>query len=289
VSAGTGASMSSTPSAGPEGVAPELLAAAVERVRRGGLLAYPTETLYGLGADARSAAALERLRAWKGRGEAQPISILATGVGGLEALGLRPGLGARRLLEALWPGPLTAVLPCTGGFAPGVARAEDGAVGVRCSPHPVAAGLARALEEAGAGPVTATSLNRHGEPPSARREQALGLCAGGGADEGGAGDGKVGGVEAGPGEVSHGEAGGGARPGGSAASPPALARAATLELGVPWLLAPAGLREPAGTASTVVDATGSEPRVLREGAIPRAAVEAAWAGRPRSGGRRGAA
>lgn len=276
MSAETGASRQA---AGAEGVAPELLEAAVDRVRRGGLVAFPTETLYGLGADARSAAALARLRAWKGRGEAQPISVLATGVGGLEALGLRPGSGARRLLEALWPGPLTAVLPCTGGFAPGVARPGDGAVGVRCSPHPVAAGLARALEEAGAGPVTATSLNRHGEPPADRREEALALGGGGGAEAGGPRHG----------EASGGKAGSGARPGGSAPSPPALATAETLELGAPWLLAPVDAREPAGTPSTVVDATGPEPRVLREGAIPRELVEAAWAGRPRSGGRRGVA
>lgn len=284
---------------------PELFAAAVERVRRGGLVAYPTETLYGLGADARSADAVRRLQAWKGREATQPLSVLVAGVGGLvplERLGLRVPPPARRLLEALWPGPLTVVLPCAGGrggrddgedgqcgqsgqggesgkggtaggFAPGVARPGDGAVGVRCSPHPVARGLARALEEAGAGPVTATSLNRHGERPVARRAEALALC-GSGAEDGGARDGEVGDP---------------AWPGGSAPGRAPLAAAEATELGLPWLLAPADAPEPAGTASTVVDATGAEPRVLREGAISRASVEAAWAGGPGSGQRRGAA
>jgi len=242
-------------SAASEPAAPGLLAAAVERLRRGGLVAYPTETLYGLGADARSAAAVRRLQAWKGRGEAQPLSVLAAGVDALGELGLRPSPGGRRLLEALWPGPLTAVLPCEGGsggsrgrFAPGVARPGDGAVGVRCSPHPVARGLARALAAAGAGPVTATSLNRHGERPAARRDAALALCGGGAAHPG-------------RGREAREQA----------------------ELGTPWLLAPPDAPEPGGIASTVVDATGAEPRILREGAISRAAVEAAWAGRDPGG------
>jgi L-threonylcarbamoyladenylate synthase len=156
-----------------------VLAAAIERLRAGGLVAFPTETVWGLGADARSAAALERLRRWKGRGEAQPVAILVEGVASLAALGLVADTAARRLADAFWPGPLTLVLPCRAAFAPGVARA-DGAVGVRCSPHPVAAALAAAAARAGVGPLTATSLNRHGEPPARTRAEAERLCAGDG-------------------------------------------------------------------------------------------------------------
>lgn len=151
---------------------------AVAQLRAGALVAYPTETLYGLGVDAGSAPALARLRRWKGRGEGQPVALLVPGGDALEALGLRVGPAARRLVEAFWPGPLTLVLPCTRTWPPGVARG-DGAVGVRCSPHPVAAALAAALAQAGVGPATATSLNRSGRPPARSRDQALAVCHGG--------------------------------------------------------------------------------------------------------------
>jgi tRNA threonylcarbamoyl adenosine modification protein (Sua5/YciO/YrdC/YwlC family) len=195
---------------------------AVERIGRGELVAYPTETLYGLGADATSASAVARLRAWKGRGDDRPFAILVAGPDALAALGVRLSPAARRLAEALWPGPVTLVLPCAGALPEGVARA-DGALGLRCSPHPVAAALARRLAARGVGPITATSLNPSGAPPAATREQALRECA---------------------------------RPGG------------------PWLLDVAGAPEPAGAPSTVVDATGDAPRVLREGAVSRARIAA---------------
>jgi len=148
------------------------LAAPVAALRAGRLIAFPTETVWGLGGDARSPAALARLARWKGRGGDQPVSILVAGLDALAPLGVRVDAMARRLAAAFWPGPLTLVLPARASFAPGVARA-DGAVGVRCSPHPVAAALAAA-----AGPLTATSLNRHGEPPARTRAEAERLCAG---------------------------------------------------------------------------------------------------------------
>ena len=148
------------------------LAAAVAALRAGRLIAFPTETVWGLGGDARSPAALARLAHWKGRGGDQPISILVAGLDALAPLGVRVDAPARRLAAAFWPGPLTLVLAARASLAPGVAR-TDGAVGVRCSPHPVAAALAAA-----AGPLTATSLNRHGEPPARTRAEADRLCAG---------------------------------------------------------------------------------------------------------------
>jgi tRNA A37 threonylcarbamoyladenosine synthetase subunit TsaC/SUA5/YrdC len=72
---------------------------------------------------------------------------------------------ASRLAQEFWPGPLTIVVPCEGRLAPGVARA-DGALGLRCSPHPVARLLASALDDAGLGPLTSTSLNRTGLAPA---------------------------------------------------------------------------------------------------------------------------
>jgi L-threonylcarbamoyladenylate synthase len=152
------------------------VAQAVARIAAGELVAFPTETIWGLGADASSEAAVARLRAWKGRGEEQPLSVLVTGVAALDALEVELSPLARELAAAFWPGPLTLVLPCRRRFAAGVARA-DGALGVRCSPHPVAASLARALAAAGVGPVTATSLNRSGEAPARTRNEAALACA----------------------------------------------------------------------------------------------------------------
>ncbi len=196
---------------------------ALARIARGGLVAYPTETLFGLGVDATRSDAVERLRAWKGRRDDQPLSLLVEDAASLAAVGVEVPPAARRLARDLWPGPVTLVLPCKRAFAAGVAR-SDGAVGVRCSPHPVAALLARRLAEHGLGPITATSLNRSAAPPAARRAAAAELCSDD--DEG------------------------------------------------PWLLDVAGTPEPDGRATTVVDATGLRPRVLREGAVPGSRIDA---------------
>jgi L-threonylcarbamoyladenylate synthase len=155
---------------------------AVRRLRTGALVAFATETVFALGADAHSPAAVGRLCAWKGRGAGRALSVLVSGLAAAEALGARVSPEARLLAEAFWPGPLTLVLPVAEGrFAAGVARA-DGAVGFRCSPHAVANALARRLEATLASPVTATSLNRSGEPPARDREQALRACGDGGSD-----------------------------------------------------------------------------------------------------------
>ncbi len=149
----------------------DALREAVHWVGRGGLLAYPTETVWGLGADARSDTALERLREFKGRDSDAPISILVEAASALPGLGFEPNPVARALAKQFWPGPLTLVMPCAQRFAKGVAR-PDGAVGVRCSPHPAASALARSLAAEGVGPVTATSLNRRGVPAARTRDEA---------------------------------------------------------------------------------------------------------------------
>ena len=201
------------------------LEAAVAHVRAGGLLAYPTETVWGLGADAGSAAAVAGLLRWKGREPARAISILVGGLEVAERLGVRAPPEAHRLAARFWPGPLTLVLPAPPGrFAPGIARA-DGAVGLRCSPDPTAAALAGALARAGVGPLTATSLNRTGEPPARSAGEARELCR--------------------------------RRPG------PRL-----VDLGT---ASPVSCDAP----STVVDCTGPAFRLVREGAIPAAALAAA--------------
>ena len=151
------------------------IVAALATIAADGLLAIPTETVWGLAANARSERALARLRAWKGRDEHKPVSLLTSGAERVAAVGGAVDAAARELVDAFWPGPLTLVLPCTRGLAAGVAR-SDGAVGFRCSSHPWVASLVAAAEDAGVGPLTATSLNRSGEPPAANFEAARALC-----------------------------------------------------------------------------------------------------------------
>ncbi len=148
---------------------------AVERLEADGLVAFPTETVWGLAVRAESARGLERLRDWKGRSAARPVSLLVSGPDVLEKLDFELSPAARALMEEFWPGALTLVLPCHHRFAPGVAR-DDGAVGVRCSSHAAAAALAREAESVGAGPLTATSLNRSGDRPARTRDEAARLC-----------------------------------------------------------------------------------------------------------------
>ena len=160
---------------------PDPLGDGVRWLRSGGLLAYPTETVWGLAADARSEPAVARLLAWKGRGESDPLAVLIELASDLPQLGCEPGRAAKRLASLFWPGPLTLVLPTRTRYAAGVARA-DGALGVRCSSHPLATALARRARAAGLGPITATSLNRSGSPSARTRAEAE-RCCGVGPDE----------------------------------------------------------------------------------------------------------
>jgi L-threonylcarbamoyladenylate synthase len=147
-------------------------------VTGGGLLAYPTETVWGLGVDAASDQALERLRDWKGRGGTTPVAVLVESIDAAREAGFELGDGAVTLAERFWPGPLTLVVRGPGGLARGVARG-DGAVGLRCSSHPLAGVLARRLRRECQVFLTSTSLNHSGEPPASTLEEARALCGGG--------------------------------------------------------------------------------------------------------------
>lgn len=154
---------------------PDPIGAAARWLGSGGLLAYPTETVWGLGADLSSEQGLLRLRRWKGRGTQDPISLLVEGVEAARELGFELGAAGSELAARFWPGPLTLVVRARRHLATGVAR-EDGAVGLRCSSHPLAAALARRLGRERLGPVTATSLNRAGAAPARSRSDARALC-----------------------------------------------------------------------------------------------------------------
>jgi L-threonylcarbamoyladenylate synthase len=133
---------------------------AAELLRQGKLVAFPTETVYGLGADARQSQAVEGIFTAKGRPSDNPLIVHIAGMGMLEELALAVDPVSRRLAEAFWPGPLTLVLPCRPGMLSPLVTAGLDTVGIRMPDHPVALSLIRAS----GCPVAAPSANRSGRP-----------------------------------------------------------------------------------------------------------------------------
>jgi L-threonylcarbamoyladenylate synthase len=129
-------------------------------LRRGGIVAYPTETFYGLGALASHHGALERLAAAKLRPEGKPLPLLAADLAQVEAVASLASPLARRLAGRFWPGPLSLVLPAAAGLDP-LVTSGDATVAIRVPGSEVA----RALALAAGGPLVSTSANLSGEPP----------------------------------------------------------------------------------------------------------------------------
>ncbi|MGZ4258360.1 MAG: L-threonylcarbamoyladenylate synthase [Gaiellaceae bacterium] len=192
---------------------------AAEAIRAGSLVVLPTDTVYGLCADPENEAAAAEVSRLKGRGERQPIAILARDV---ERLLERVPELDERVLRALLPGPYTLILPNPARRYAWLTGERPDTIGVRVPEPP--AGAAEVLDEVGA--VLATSANAHGRPDPRRLEDV-------------------------PEEI----------------------RAAC------GALVDAG--ELPGTPSTVLDLTGPEPKVLREGAVPAAEALAQAAGEAR--------
>ena len=186
----------------------DVLVRAAEAIRAGGVVVFPTDTLYGLAADPRSARAVESVFRLKGRPAAEPLPLVAADVDQVERQAAVMSPLARRLAAAFWPGPLTLVLTASPALAPEV-TAGTGTVAVRVPAHAVA----RQLAALAGCPLTATSANRSGDPPADTAEAA----------------------------------------------------AAGLEAGLSGIL-DAG-RTPGGAPSTIVDARGDGPRLVRAGAI----------------------
>ncbi len=133
------------------------LAHGADVLRRGGLVAFPTETVYGLGADATNPVALRRLFTVKGRPPDHPVIVHLADAAELDAWAIDVAPVARALAAACWPGPLTLVLRRAPGVPDEVTGGRD-TVGVRVPAHPVARGL---LDAFGGG-VAAPSANRFG-------------------------------------------------------------------------------------------------------------------------------
>jgi L-threonylcarbamoyladenylate synthase len=129
-------------------------------LRRGGVVAYPTDTFYGLAADPRHDAAVSRIYEIKGRPPAAAMPLIAAS---REQAGQAAGFAgvADRLATKFWPGPLTVVLPALPGLAAPVLGGGT-TVAIRVPAHEIARALARELGF----PITATSANRTGQPPA---------------------------------------------------------------------------------------------------------------------------
>jgi L-threonylcarbamoyladenylate synthase len=191
-----------------------------QHLRAGKLLAYPTETVYGLGS-APTVAALAALANLKGRPQGKPFLLLISSRRMAEEWGLVFNASASALAEAFWPGPLTLVLRGGEGRLPDELRGREGGIAVRYTSH---AGVARLVAATGR-PLTSTSANRPGGPPAPGPDRLVELF--------------------GP-EVRSGEL-------------------LVLDGGVLGNVPP----------STLVDCTDVMPRMVREGAIPRAELRQA--------------
>lgn len=194
-----------------------------EVVAAGGVVAYPTDTFYGLGADPRSERAVRNLFEIKGRSSTRPILLLVADATDVrEWVAGVPGQ-AVNLMERFWPGPLTIVFPASPDALP-LLTAGTGSIGIRVPGEPVTRGLLRYLGHA----LTGTSANRAGEPENRTAD--------------------------------------------------GVARA----LGDRIDLILDGGETAGGKPSTIVDVRGGSLRVLREGAIPAAALIAGSSDRLKS-------
>jgi L-threonylcarbamoyladenylate synthase len=146
----------------------DTLARAAALLREGGLVAFPTETFYGLGAAAGDRVAVRRVFDVKGRSDDKPLLVLVDSIAMAESLTGEMSPRARELMTRHWPGPLTLVLRARAGLPPEL-TAGTGTIGVRLSPHPVAQRLIRAV----GGPVTAPSANREGAAPPTTAAEVL--------------------------------------------------------------------------------------------------------------------
>ena len=187
----------------------------LDHLRSGGLLAYPTDTVYGFGG-LPTRSVIEGLIALKRRDRTKPMLLLVPDRAAVGSLTWTPE--AIELADVFWPGSVTLVLSDPGARYPEGVRGPQGSVAVRLSPHPLVTELVGGL----AGAILSTSANLPGEPPARDAQEALDA---------------------------------------------ALAAGAGDEL---WVL-DGGVLEPS-PPSTILDCSGREPVVLREGTIPVARV-----------------
>jgi L-threonylcarbamoyladenylate synthase len=137
------------------------VALAAQRLHAGELVAFPTETVYGLGADAGNPDAVHRIFAAKGRPSDHPVIVHIGNAAEVERWAREFPEGARRLAAAFWPGPLTLILPRAAHVDDAVTGGQD-SVGLRMPSHPVAQQLLAAFADMGGSGIAAPSANRFG-------------------------------------------------------------------------------------------------------------------------------
>lgn len=136
----------------------KILNRVVKHLRAGGLIIYPTETAYGLGADAKNKNALPKIFELKQRAKGKPLSVIVGTVAMAKKLVLFSKL-ALALAGRYWPGPLTLILPAKKSAKLPISVLFNGMVALRISSHPVARAIAIKLKS----PLIATSANRSGK------------------------------------------------------------------------------------------------------------------------------
>lgn len=147
---------------------PDAIRRGAEIIRAGGLVAFPTETVYGLGANALDASAVARIFEAKGRPSTNPVIVHVSDASEVLNVASNWPKTAARLAERFWPGPLTLVVPKS-DRVPDIVTAGGPTVAVRCPNHPVA----RALIRAAGVPIAAPSANRSTELSPTRAEHVL--------------------------------------------------------------------------------------------------------------------
>lgn len=147
--------------------APDAIALAAQRIASGGLVAFPTETVYGLGARADDDAAVAAIFAAKGRPADHPLIVHVCSVNAATRFASEIPLVAQRLIDAFWPGPLTLILPRRSGVAV-AASGGHASIGLRCPAHPVAQALLQAAQALGVAGIAAPSANRFGRISATR-------------------------------------------------------------------------------------------------------------------------
>jgi L-threonylcarbamoyladenylate synthase len=150
---------------------PGAIEEAARLIRGGQLVAFPTESFYGLGADALDGASVARVFRAKGRPGSKPVLVLVDSIAMAEDLAARIPPRVRELMARHWPGPLTIVLEAAA--VPPALTGGTGTVGMRLPAHPGA----RALVNAVGRPVTAPSANPSGAPPPTTATEVLGYFA----------------------------------------------------------------------------------------------------------------
>ncbi|MDQ4043933.1 MAG: L-threonylcarbamoyladenylate synthase [Chloroflexota bacterium] len=150
--------------------APRALEETIQTIQHGGVVAFPTDTVYGIGASLKHPPAMKRIYEIKGRDAAKPLPVLLSSINHIDLVAEVPNPHVLSLLRHFWPGGLTVALPTKTGIPKEVIH-PDGSVGVRVPDHSIALTL---CDRAG-GALATTSANRSGESPACSADDVIAM------------------------------------------------------------------------------------------------------------------